>query len=164
MSQKPNKKMTLMDSVLMAVGGIIGAGIFSITGTAVGAAGPAVPVAFLLAGFFSLMLCVPHMLISSAIPAKGGQYLYVARFLSPLLGFLSIWNSIMHICLVSIGRSVPASDHSRTDAENGKYHRGRRHYCCMSAECTRFCKGPEPDGYFDSGFAGAVHRHGCSAR
>ena len=102
MSQKPTKKMSLMDSVLMAVGGIIGAGIFSITGTAVGAAGPAVPVAFLLAGFFSLMLCVPHMLISSAIPAKGGQYLYVARFLSPLLGFLSIWNSIMHICLVSI--------------------------------------------------------------
>ncbi|WP_130862102.1 APC family permease [Bacilliculturomica massiliensis] len=100
--EKQAKKMNSVDASLMASGAIIGAGIFSMTGIAVGAAGPGVPIAFIIAGLCSMLMCLPHMIVSSAIPAKGGRYLYVARFLSPLLGFLQIWNTVIQVALVSV--------------------------------------------------------------
>lgn len=99
---KQAKKMKSIDAILMASGAIIGAGIFSMTGVAVEAAGPGVPVAFLMAGLCAMLMCLPHMVVSSALPSKGGQYLYVARFLNPLLGFLQVWNTIIQIVLVSV--------------------------------------------------------------
>ena len=100
--EKQTKKMNSTDATLMASGAIIGAGIFSMTGIAVGAAGPGVPLAFIIAGLCSMLMCLPHMVVSSAIPAKGGRYLYVARFLNPLLGFLQVWNTVIQVALVSV--------------------------------------------------------------
>lgn len=99
---KNEKKMSSLDVTLMAVGAIIGAGVFSMTGVAVGSAGSGVPIAFLIAGAAAMMVCLPFMVISSAIPARGGQYLYVARFMSPILGFLLVWNLIFEIFYVSV--------------------------------------------------------------
>ena len=100
--ENKGKKMSPLDVTLMAVGAIIGAGVFSMTGVAVGAAGPGVPIAFLIAGVAAMMVCLPFMVISSAIPVRGGQYLYVARFLSPVLGFLLVWNLVFEIFYVSV--------------------------------------------------------------
>lgn len=95
-------KMKSFDLTLMAVGAIIGAGVFSMTGVAVGVAGPGVPITFLIAGLVALLVCVPHMVVSSAIPAKGGRYLYVSRFLAPVLGFMLILNLILEVINISV--------------------------------------------------------------
>lgn len=96
------KKMSSMDATLMGVGEIIGAGIFSMTGVAIGVAGPGTPITYLFAGLCAMILCLPYMSISSAIPARGGQYLYVSRFTKPVLGFMLVWNMIFETLNLSV--------------------------------------------------------------
>lgn len=106
-------KMTAIDATLMAAGAIIGAGVFTLTGVAVGVAGPGVPVSFLLAGLAVMLANIPHMLLASALPVRGGQYLYAARFLSPLMGFLLVWNTVLETLSIAVvgiaaGQYLPA--------------------------------------------------------
>ncbi|MGI6597245.1 MAG: APC family permease [bacterium] len=106
-------KMTTIDATLMAAGAIIGAGVFTLTGVAVGVAGPGVPVSFLLAGLAVMLANIPHMLLASALPVRGGQYLYAARFLSPLMGFLLVWNTVLETLSIAVvgiaaGQYLPA--------------------------------------------------------
>jgi APA family basic amino acid/polyamine antiporter len=105
--------MTTIDATLMAAGAIIGAGVFTLTGVAVGVAGPGVPVSFLLAGLAVMLANIPHMLLASALPVRGGQYLYAARFLSPLMGFLLVWNTVLETLSIAVvgiaaGQYLPA--------------------------------------------------------
>lgn len=94
--------MSSLDATLMGVGEIIGAGIFSMTGVAIGVAGPGTPITYLFAGLCAMILCLPYMSISSAIPCKGGQYLYVSRFTKPVLGFMLVWNMIFETLNISV--------------------------------------------------------------
>lgn len=108
-----SNKMKPMDAILMSVGAIIGAGVFSMTGVAVGAAGPGVPISFLIAGLAAMMVNLPYMVVSSALPARGAQYLHVARFVSPLFGFLLVWNLVLECIYLSVlgisaGQYLPA--------------------------------------------------------
>ena len=48
--EEKKKKMSSLDATLMGIGEIIGAGIFSMTGVAIGVAGPGTPITYLLAG------------------------------------------------------------------------------------------------------------------
>lgn len=96
------KKMTFLDVTLMSAGNIIGAGIFTLTGVAVGASGPGLPLSFLLAGLLCISLCLPYMVLGSAIPTKGGPYMYVSRFIHPAFGFLQVWNFLMQSVMISV--------------------------------------------------------------
>ena len=96
------RKMTFMDAFLMASGVIIGAGIFAMTGIGVKAAGPAVPLAFLLGGLYAIFDMIPILVVSSAIPVKGGNYRYVSEFIGPLAGFLVFWHSILGIATLTM--------------------------------------------------------------
>lgn len=100
--EEKKKKMSSLDATLMGIGEIIGAGIFSMTGVAIGVAGPGTPITYLLAGLCAMILCLPYMSISSAIPARGGQYLYVSRFIKPVMGFLLVWNMIFETLNLSV--------------------------------------------------------------
>ncbi len=99
---KYEKKMSFFDVTLMSAGNIIGAGIFTLTGVAVGAAGPGLPLSFLIAGLFCVSMSLPYMVLGSAIPTKGGPYMYVSRFIHPVFGFLQIWNFLMQSVMISV--------------------------------------------------------------
>ena len=101
-TSKPHKKMSCTDATLMAMGDIIGSGIFSMTGVAIAYAGPGMPITFLLAGLAAMLLNIPMMVLASAVPVTGGDYVYVSRFMNPTLGFMWEWNKLMEMLNLSV--------------------------------------------------------------
>jgi len=76
---------------MIALGGVIGAGLFVGSGVVIKSAGPAAVVSFALTG--TLVVLVMRMLgeMASAFPAVGGFYEYNRLALGELAGFLTGW-------------------------------------------------------------------------
>src|SRR6202167_4986580 len=76
---------------MIALGGVIGAGLFVGSGVVVSAAGPAAVVSFAITGL--LVVLVMRMLgeMAVAYPAVGGFYEYSHLALGELAGFLTGW-------------------------------------------------------------------------
>ncbi len=76
---------------MIALGGVIGAGLFVGSGVVIGAAGPAAVISFALTG--ALVVLVMRMLgeMAVAYPAVGGFYEYNRLALGELAGFLTGW-------------------------------------------------------------------------
>lgn len=66
------------DLMSIAVGQIIGAGIMSLTGVAIGMTGKSVPLAFMVAALFSIIMAIPVIIIGGTVRMRGGQYTQVA--------------------------------------------------------------------------------------
>src|SRR6202048_3131628 len=113
--------LTLLDSVLLLVGGIIGSSIFL---TAKDIAGPLPhPLLFLLVwvlgGVISLCACFAFAELGSMFPDSGGQYVYLREAYGDLPAFLYGWmlfsvangGSIAALSVASaahLGGAVPA--------------------------------------------------------
>jgi amino acid transporter len=78
---------------MIGVGGMIGAGIFVLTGIAAGVAGPALVLAFLLNGLVTLLTAMSYAELGSAFPVAGGSYRWVKQGLGGTQGFLAGWMS-----------------------------------------------------------------------
>src|ERR1700686_5530927 len=94
-SQKPSlvRGLSLLDSVLLLVSGIIGSSIFL---TAKDIAGPLPnPTLFflvwVLGGVISLCACVAFAELGSMFPDSGGQYIYLREAYGDLIAFLYGW-------------------------------------------------------------------------
>ena len=79
------------DATMIGLGAMIGAGIFVLTGIAVGEAGPAAILAFALNGVVTLFTAFAYAELASAIPEAGGGYAFVKRVFPGLIGFLAGW-------------------------------------------------------------------------
>ena len=88
-----SRDLNLFTVTMIGVGGMIGAGIFVLTGVAAGVAGPALVIAFLLNGIVTMLTAMSYAELGSAIPGAGGGYLWVKTALGGALGFLSGWMS-----------------------------------------------------------------------
>jgi len=94
-SQKPSlvRGLSLLDSVLLLVSGIIGSSIFL---TAKDVAGP-LPnpklffLVWVLGGVISLCACVAFAELGSMFPDSGGQYIYLREAYGDLVAFLYGW-------------------------------------------------------------------------
>lgn len=71
------KVLGLKDAIGIAIGQIIGAGIMSITGIAIGLTGTGVPLAFLLSSIFMLIITIPLAVLGSVLPTTGGMYISI---------------------------------------------------------------------------------------
>jgi len=84
--EKLQKSLTLFDVFAIATGAMFSSGFFLLPGLASAEAGPAVVLAYFLAG----LLMVPAMLsmaeLSTAMPRAGGAYYFLDRSLGPLVG------------------------------------------------------------------------------
>ena len=89
------RSLSLTMCVTLVMGAMIGSGIFTMTGTAIGMVGTKVPFAFLMASLFVLVTNIPAIFQSGALPATGGSYMYVSRFVHPTFGYIHILNSLM---------------------------------------------------------------------
>jgi amino acid transporter len=78
---------------MIGVGGMIGAGIFVLTGIAAGVAGPALVLAFFLNGVVTMFTAMVYAELGSAFPEAGGGYLWVKEGLGGPQGFLAGWMS-----------------------------------------------------------------------
>jgi basic amino acid/polyamine antiporter, APA family len=88
-----SRDLKLFDVTMIGVGGMIGAGIFVLTGIAAGLAGPALILAFFLNGLLTLFTAMAYAELGSAFPEAGGGYLWVKEALGGVQGFLSGWMS-----------------------------------------------------------------------
>ncbi len=88
-----SRTLSLFTITMIGVGGMIGAGIFVLTGIAAGIAGPGLVLAFLLNGLVALLTGMVYAELGSAFPEAGGGYLWVKEGLGNAQGFLAGWMS-----------------------------------------------------------------------
>ncbi len=88
-----SRTLSLFTITMIGVGGMIGAGIFVLTGIAAGVAGPALILVFLLNGIITSFTALSYAELGSGFPEAGGGYLWVKEGLGGANGYLSGWMS-----------------------------------------------------------------------
>lgn len=109
-SQQLTRTLGLWQLTAIGVGGIIGAGIFSLAGAvANGTAGPAVLVSFLIAGIASAAAAFSYAEFAGMIPKAGSAYTYGYAVLGELAGWFIGWDLLLEytaiVAVVAIGIS-----------------------------------------------------------
>ncbi|WP_369176251.1 amino acid permease [Streptomyces mutabilis] len=104
------RTLGLWQLTAIGVGGIIGAGIFTLAGTvANGTAGPAVLVSFLIAGVASAAAALSYAEFAGMIPKAGSAYTYGYVVLGELAGWFIGWDLLLEytaiVAVVAIGIS-----------------------------------------------------------
>jgi APA family basic amino acid/polyamine antiporter len=80
-----------MDIIMVGIAGMIGGAIFVLTGPAIGLAGPAVIIAFIINATITLFTAMAYAELGSAIPEAGGGYLWIREGLPRPNAFISGW-------------------------------------------------------------------------
>jgi len=88
-----SRDLNLFTITMIGVGGMIGAGIFVLTGIAAGVAGPALVLVFILNGIVTTFTAMSYAELGSAFPEAGGGYLWVKEGLGGTQGFMAGWMS-----------------------------------------------------------------------
>jgi basic amino acid/polyamine antiporter, APA family len=104
------RTLGLWQLTAIGIGGIIGAGIFSLAGTvANGSAGPAVLISFLIAGIASAAAAFSYSEFAGLIPKAGSAYTYGYAVLGEIVGWFIGWDLLLEytaiVAVVAIGIS-----------------------------------------------------------
>ena len=86
-----SRNLGFFDATMIGVGAMIGAGIFVLTGLAIGRAGPAALLAFGLNGVITLFTALSYAELASSIPEAGGGYAFVKKVMPNWVAFVSGW-------------------------------------------------------------------------
>ena len=85
-SKKLKKELGLFDVYAIATGAMFSSGFFLLPGIAAAKGGPAVVIAYLLAGILILPAMFSKAELSTALPKAGGTYFFLDRALGPMFG------------------------------------------------------------------------------
>ena len=85
------RNLGLFSVTMLGIGATIGAGVFVLTGYAIGEAGPAVILAFALNGVLAIIVSVNYMELSTAMPKAGGSFFWVSEIIGRKTGFFTGW-------------------------------------------------------------------------
>src|SRR5918995_325826 len=85
------RTLGLMDIIMIGIAGMIGGAIFVLTGPAIGLAGSAVIIAFIINGVITLFTAMAYAELGSAMPEAGGGYLWIREGLPRPNAFISGW-------------------------------------------------------------------------
>jgi APA family basic amino acid/polyamine antiporter len=94
---KLKRELGLTSVVFFIFGYVVGAGILIQTGVTAGETGPALWLAFIIAGIPQLINAVITCYIVSAFPVSGGAWVYSSRLTTPFFGFVIVASIILHI-------------------------------------------------------------------
>ena len=90
------KTLSALDLTMLGIGGIIGTGIFVLTGQAAGKhAGPAVIVSMVLAGIVSAFAALCYSEFASSVPISGSAYAYGYGTLGEFVAWIIGWDLIL---------------------------------------------------------------------
>ncbi len=84
-----DRQLGLASVFSIAVGAMLGSGIFVLPGMAGAIAGPAVGLSYLLAGLMVFPALLSKAELATAMPVSGGSYVYVDRSMGPLMGTIT---------------------------------------------------------------------------
>src|ERR687894_744984 len=85
------RTMSLIDIIMVGIAGMIGGAIFVLTGPAIGLAGSAVILAFIINATITLFTAMAYAELGSAMPEAGGGYLWIREGLPRPNAFISGW-------------------------------------------------------------------------
>jgi APA family basic amino acid/polyamine antiporter len=106
------------DLVLLSIGAVIGAGIFSSIGTAAAGevlpsgdiirygAGPALVLSFILLGLVCALCALAYAELSSMIPIAGSAYTYTYATLGELVAWIVGWNLLLEYAVGNIAVAI----------------------------------------------------------
>jgi APA family basic amino acid/polyamine antiporter len=103
------RDLGLYATVTISMGAMIGSGIFVLPALGLTKAGPAVILAYVLAGLVVLPAALSKAEMATAMPESGGTYLYIDRAMGPLFGTVAgigAWFSLVFkssFALVGLG-------------------------------------------------------------
>ena len=105
-----NRSLGLWQLTAIGIGGIIGAGIFSLAGAVANkTAGPAVLISFLVAGIASAAAAFAYAEFAGLIPKAGSAYTYGYAVLGEIVGWFIGWDLLLEyiaiVAVVAIGIS-----------------------------------------------------------
>jgi APA family basic amino acid/polyamine antiporter len=109
MNSDLERDLGLYATVTVSMGAMIGSGIFVLPALGLQKAGPAVIVAYVLAGLVVLPAALSKAEMATAMPESGGTYIYIDRALGPLFGTIAgigAWFSLVFkssFALVGLG-------------------------------------------------------------
>jgi len=89
MAKELERDLDLPSVVAISIGAMVGSGIFILPALAMKMAGPAVVLAYLLAGLLVLPAAISKAEMATAMPEAGGTYVYIERGMGPLLGSIA---------------------------------------------------------------------------
>jgi APA family basic amino acid/polyamine antiporter len=81
----------LPEVVAIEIGQTVGAGVFAMTGIAIGICGAALPLAYVLAVIPVALFMLPVAVLGAAVPTVGGNYAYPSRLFSKPAAFMGLW-------------------------------------------------------------------------
>lgn len=114
------------DLVLLAIGAVIGAGIFGAIGTAAAGqvlangdvvrygAGPALVLSFLLLGGACALAALCYAELASMIPTAGSAYAYAYATLGELVAWIIGWDLILEYAVGNVAVAISWGDYFRT--------------------------------------------------
>jgi APA family basic amino acid/polyamine antiporter len=103
----PKRALSALNLVGLGVGGIIGAGIFVLTGhAAADNAGPAVTLSFLLGAVASALAGLCYAEMSSTVPISGSAYTYAYATLGELIAWIIGWDLILEYAVGAIAVAI----------------------------------------------------------
>ncbi|GAB3623870.1 amino acid permease [Mariniluteicoccus endophyticus] len=103
---KLQKRLGALDLMGVGIGMVIGTGIFTLTGVqAKYNAGPAVVIAFLVAGVVSLLAALCYSELASSVPTAGSAYTYAYTTMGEIFAWIIAWDLVLEFAL---GASVVA--------------------------------------------------------
>ena len=109
------------DLIAVGLGSMIGGGIFTTIGPGVAKAGPAIIVAFMLAGLASLFAALCYAELGSMVPIAGSAYTYAYATLGQLVAWIIGWDLILEYG-VSAAPVASAFSSSVQDAARALWH------------------------------------------
>jgi len=95
------KSLSWPHLVALGVGAIIGTGIYTLIGTAADKAGPAILLAFMIAGFICACAAFAYAELASMVPAAGGAYTYSYMACGEVIAWVAAWSTIFGFVLTA---------------------------------------------------------------
>jgi APA family basic amino acid/polyamine antiporter len=95
-----NRTLTSTDLIMLGIGVVIGAGLFSITGVAAAQhAGPAIVISFIIAAIGCAFAGLCYSELASMIPVSGSAYTYAYATMGELVAWIIGWDLILEYAI-----------------------------------------------------------------
>ncbi|WEK62564.1 MAG: amino acid permease [Candidatus Microbacterium colombiense] len=89
------RRLSLGDAVAIGLGSMIGAGVFSVWGPAIGVAGGGILIALAIAAIVAYCNATASAQLAAAHPVAGGTYAYARAEIGPWWGFIAGWSFVI---------------------------------------------------------------------
>ncbi len=93
--RETGEKLTLVDAIGMAVGGMVGGGIFAVLGQAVRLSGNGAFIGFGMAGMLAFLTGISYAHLTVRTDEAGGAYVFVSNILGKSIGGTLSWFVIL---------------------------------------------------------------------